>query len=141
MKLLISHFHISFGFSIQCDKTARTGPAIVFDIGLVYPNNFTCQTLICQINLFTEINQKFQTVENVEITTTDGKAQSLERCRTDTNVKIAELANSQSSFTISGKLTVSFPIYQKKMGEYEISMNPTVIEIFEIWICYGCVDV
>ncbi|CAF1225773.1 unnamed protein product [Adineta steineri] len=65
---------------IPCDKTERSGVAIVFDIALGYPNNLTCQTLSCQIDFFTGIHEQFNTQSSVNITADDGNNLSVDLC-------------------------------------------------------------
>ncbi|CAF1569573.1 unnamed protein product [Adineta steineri] len=66
--------------SFQCDKTDRSGVAIVFDVALDYPRNLPCQTLACQISLFTSIHEKFNTQSSVNITADDGSTLSVDLC-------------------------------------------------------------
>ncbi|CAF4226288.1 unnamed protein product, partial [Adineta steineri] len=65
---------------IQCDKTDRSGVAIVFDVSLNYPQDLPCQTLTCQIDLFIGIHEKLNTVSDVNITADDGSNLSVELC-------------------------------------------------------------
>ncbi|CAF4283047.1 unnamed protein product, partial [Adineta steineri] len=65
---------------IQCDKTERSGVAIIFDVALGYPNNLTCQTLSCQIDFFTGIHEQFNTQSRVNITADDGSNLSVDLC-------------------------------------------------------------
>ncbi|CAF1193055.1 unnamed protein product [Adineta ricciae] len=66
---------------IQCDRTTRSGNAIVFGIELRSPPTEPCQTLICQINLFKSIHNSFNTTSNVVITADDGTPLNLELCQ------------------------------------------------------------
>ncbi|CAF3970993.1 unnamed protein product [Adineta steineri] len=65
---------------LQCDKTDRSGVAIVFDVALNYPRSLPCQTLACQISLFTSIHEKFNTQSSVNITADDGSNLSVDLC-------------------------------------------------------------
>ncbi|CAF4038672.1 unnamed protein product [Adineta steineri] len=65
---------------IECDKTNSSGDAIVFGIALNYPSNFPCQNLSCQVDLFVNISNKFNTVTNVNITADDGSTLSVDLC-------------------------------------------------------------
>ncbi|CAF1193127.1 unnamed protein product [Adineta ricciae] len=66
---------------IQCDRTTRSGNALVFGVELRSPPTEPCQTLICQINLFKSIHNSFNTTSNVVITTDDGTPLNLELCQ------------------------------------------------------------
>ncbi|CAF1305995.1 unnamed protein product [Adineta steineri] len=65
---------------IQCDKTDRSGTAIVFDIVLNCPPNLQCKTLYNEMKLFLSIHEKFNNVTNVNIITDDGSYIPVELC-------------------------------------------------------------
>ncbi|CAF1421771.1 unnamed protein product, partial [Adineta steineri] len=65
---------------LQCDKTDRSGEAIVFSIELNCPKNLPCQNLAYQVDLFTSIHEKFNNVAEVDMTTDDGSILPLELC-------------------------------------------------------------
>lgn len=85
-----SHLCIAHSYSIRCDKTNRSGDAILFELALRYPSELPCQTMICQIRFFIETKAKFNTVFHVNITATDGRTISLELCRVDNNAGISD---------------------------------------------------
>ncbi|CAF4198971.1 unnamed protein product, partial [Adineta steineri] len=58
----MAHLHLRRSRTLQCDRTDRSGEAIVFGIGLNYPSSLPCQNLSCQIDLYIGIHQKFNTV-------------------------------------------------------------------------------
>ncbi|CAF1072985.1 unnamed protein product [Adineta steineri] len=70
---------------IQCDKTDRPGVAIIFDVALGYPEDLPCQTLACQVDLFTGIHGQFNTVTDVSITADDGTPLPVQLCHVESH--------------------------------------------------------
>ncbi|CAF1398491.1 unnamed protein product, partial [Adineta steineri] len=70
---------------VQCDKTDTPGVAIIFDILLDYPLNLACQSLACQVNLFTGIQEKFNAVTDVSIPSDDGTPLAVQLCHVESH--------------------------------------------------------
>ncbi|CAF0733953.1 unnamed protein product [Adineta steineri] len=68
---------------IQCDKTDRPGVAIILDVALDYPSTLSCQTLSCQVDMFTDIHQKFNSVTDVSLTADDGTPIPVQLCHVE----------------------------------------------------------
>lgn len=89
--------------SIQCDKTTRSGDALVFTIVLRYPTEFSCRTLVCQIQFFTKTIQKINTVFQVTIKATDGRPIDFELCRVDRNPNLNDANADTADFILFGE--------------------------------------
>ncbi|CAF4306555.1 unnamed protein product, partial [Adineta steineri] len=70
---------------IQCDKTDRPGVAIILDVGLDYPSTLPCQKLSCQVDMFTDIHQKFNSVTDVSLIADDGSTLSVQLCHVESH--------------------------------------------------------
>ncbi|CAF4189323.1 unnamed protein product [Adineta steineri] len=70
---------------IQCDKTDRPGVAIILDVALNYPSTLPCQTLSCQVDMFTDIHQKLNTVTDVGLIADDGSTLSVQLCHVESH--------------------------------------------------------
>ena len=92
----------SFTSRMQCDRTTRSGDAIVFGILLRYPSELICQTLICQIQFFAETKRRFNNANHVNMTTTDARTIQLELCRLDTNSALSDINPIDSDVIILG---------------------------------------
>ncbi|CAF3834907.1 unnamed protein product [Adineta steineri] len=68
---------------IQCDKTDRSGTAIVFDVALNYPKNLSCQSIPCQIKAFISIHESFNAVTNINLPADDGTNIPIELCHVE----------------------------------------------------------
>ncbi|CAF0831632.1 unnamed protein product [Adineta steineri] len=68
---------------IQCDKTDRSGTAIVFDVALNYPKSLSCQSIHCQIEAFTSIHESFNAVTNINLPADDGSNIPIELCHVE----------------------------------------------------------
>ncbi|CAF4278881.1 unnamed protein product [Adineta steineri] len=97
--------------NIQCDKTDRSGIAIVFDIGLNYPSDSECHTPNCKINLFTSIHEKFNTVSNVNITADDGSNIPVELCHVQSYLNGKNNNDKIDNGIIVGKQSICFITY------------------------------
>ncbi|CAF4288816.1 unnamed protein product, partial [Adineta steineri] len=78
-------FTYDYTYSIQCDKTDRPGVAIILDVGLDYPSTLPCQKLSCQVDMFTDIHQKFNSVTDVSLIADDGSTLSVQLCHVESH--------------------------------------------------------
>ncbi|CAF1480508.1 unnamed protein product, partial [Adineta steineri] len=70
---------------VQCDKTDTPGVAIIFDVLLDYPQNLACQSLTCQVELFNNLHEKFNSVTDVTITSDDGTPLPVQLCHIESH--------------------------------------------------------
>jgi hypothetical protein len=75
------HFFSDFTYSIQCDRTTRSGPALDFAMQCICPKCILPAQLNYEIKLFTEIHVIFNTTLTIDVTADDGTILTLELCK------------------------------------------------------------